>query len=160
LNTSLAGADSDAPEHSNTLQNLTLAFAREAQALIRYRQFANTARHEGFRAAADLFDRLAQNQELIVHGHLDFLRDLADPLTNLPLGSTRENVHAALAAELQDARDLYPAFSRAAEAEPAPILATWFSTLARAKDDNARRLENALSDTADSDGPHEDSGGK
>jgi len=152
LNTRPPSMEPEVLGQSSTMQNLASAFAREAETLVRYRQFAKTARHEGFGDAAELFDRLAENQEVIVHGHLDFLRDWADPLTHLPLGTTPENVQAALAAELQDARDIYPAFSRAADAEPSPLVASWFTTLALAKDSNARRIQSSLKETAASEG--------
>jgi rubrerythrin len=144
LNDRLGSARVEGLGQSGTMQNLASAFAREAETLIRYRQFANTARHEGFGDAAELFARLAENQEVIVHGHLDFLRDWADPLTSLPLGTTRENVKAALEAELHDARDIYPGFSCRAESESSPVIASWFSTIAHAKDNNVRRIQKTL----------------
>lgn len=132
-----AGGESETP------QNLALMFAREAQTLVRYRRFATTARHEGFSAVTTLFERLAQNQVVLVEGHLDFLRDLADPLTNLPLGLSRDNLEAALASELEEASAIYPALARTAEAEGYAALASWFRTLARTKSSNALRVADA-----------------
>ena len=130
----------------NTPENLISAFAREAQVLIRYRRFAKTARYEGMSATAALFERLADDQSIVVEGHLDFLRDFADPLTRLPLGSTQDNMQAALASEIDDGSELYPAFARTAAAEGFAALASWFLTLARAKSDNANRIQSLVQD--------------
>src|SRR5215510_3191397 len=101
---------------SKTLKNLIELFAKEAQMLIRYRRFASTARHEGFPMVAEMFDRLSQNQTLLVEGHLDFLRTVGDPLSGLPLGPTTHNLNAALAAEAIS-QATYSAAIQAAEDE-------------------------------------------
>lgn len=136
----------DGSAKSNTPQNVASLFAREAQTLARYRRFASTARHEGYSSAASLFERLAQNQAIVVEGHLDLLRSYGDPLNGLPLGATRDNLESALAAELEEGRELYPALARAAEAEGFSMLAGWLHTLARTKDYNASRLAGVLNE--------------
>lgn len=132
---------------STTLDNLVDLFAREAQTLIRYWRFASTARHEGFHAAATLFERLAQNQITMVEGHLDFLRNIGDPLSGLPLGPTQDNLRAALAAETESATELYPSVARTAAAQGFASMASWFETMAISKDAIARRIESALNAT-------------
>lgn len=132
-------------DESRTVRNLAELFARDAQALVCFRRFARTARQEGFPKIASLFERLAQSQEILVDGHLDFLREVGDPITGLPLGSTQENLRAALNTELEDARDLYPSAARTAASEGFAALASWFNTLAASRDADIRRIESALS---------------
>jgi rubrerythrin len=134
---------------SRTLENLVDLFAREAQTLVRYWRFASTARHEGFHTAATLFDRLAQNQVTLVEGHLDFLRNIGDPLSGKPLGPTQDNLQAALAAETESATALYPSVARVAATEGFASLASWFQTMAVSKNANAERIESALSCTSE-----------
>lgn len=127
-----------------TLTNLVDSFARDAQTLVRYRRFANTAKHEGLPAVAALFERLAQAQAVVVEGHFDFIRNVGDPLTSLPLGSTRDNLHAALAAEREEADDLYRTVAGVAEAEGFASVASWFHTVAAVKKNNLARIESLL----------------
>jgi rubrerythrin len=129
---------------SRTLENLVDLFAREAQTLIRYWRFASTARHEGFDITATLFERLAQNQVTLVEGHLDFLRNIGDPLSGQPLGPTQDNLRAALVAETESATALYPSVALIAATEGFASLASWFQTMAISKDVNVKRIESAL----------------
>jgi rubrerythrin len=128
---------------SGTLRNLLEFFAREAQILVRYRRFASTAKHEGFGAVADLFERLAQNQNVFIEGHLDYLRSVSDPLSELPLGRTVDNLSAALATE-EEAVVLYPSAWHTAGAEGFVDIASWFQTLAESKREQRDRLAQAL----------------
>lgn len=129
---------------SITLSNMVDLFAREAQTLVRYQAFAKAAKFEGFPEIATVFDRMAQNQYQLVGGHLDFLRTVCDPLTSLPLGSTNENLHAALSAETEETDRVYPDVAHTAMEEGFPSVASWFQTLASTKKNNVERLQNAI----------------
>lgn len=128
---------------SKTLKHLTELFAREAQTLLCYHRFASTAKHEGFPAIAELFERLAQNQNVLVEGHLDFLRTVGDPLSGLPLGHTGDNLNAALADE-EEAERLYPLAVRTAESEGFADIASWFQTLAASKKAHRERITSGM----------------
>jgi rubrerythrin len=137
-------------KESRTLQNLIELFAREAQTLILYRRFASTAQHEGFPAVAELFERLAQNQTVLVEGHLDFLRMACDPLSGLPLGQTDDNLKAALAGE-EASGVLYPSAARTAEKEGYVDLASWFQTLAASKKAHRGQIVLALRQSSETE---------
>lgn len=130
-------------KESRTLKNLIDLFAREAQALVRYRLFASTAKYEGFPEVAELFERLTQQQSVLVEGHLDFLRTVGDPLSGLPLGHTNHNLDAALASE-DESETLYPLAARTAENEGFVDIASWFQTLAASKKSHCNRIASEI----------------
>jgi rubrerythrin len=115
-------------------------FAREAQTLFRYEWFASTAQFENCKEAAVMFNRLVQNQSVIVHGHLDLLRNLCDPVSRLPIGSTADNLASALAAEEQEGTTLYSSVASLADAEGLVAVASWLRTLANSKRESAARI--------------------
>lgn len=134
-------------KESKTLQNLMEFFARDAQTLILYHRFASTAKNEGHPAVAELFERLAQQQTVLVEGHLDFLRMAGDPLSGLPLGHTGDNLNAALTGE-EEAGMLYPSAVRMAENEGFADIASWFQTLVVSKKSHCSRLAVAMQPSA------------
>jgi rubrerythrin len=129
---------------SKTLDNLVSIFARDAETLIRYRCFSTIARNEGFNEVAEIFDRLAETQLVIAEGHLDFLRTIGDPLNGLPLGTTRDNLAAALASEAYESGDLCPAIAGVAETEGFAAVASWFRSVGGLKELNTGRLGTLL----------------
>ena len=138
-------------KESRTVKNLIELFAREAQTLICYRRFASTARHEGFPTVAEMFERLAQNQAVLVEGHLDFLRMVGDPLSGLPLGHTSDNLVAALAGE-DSSGDLYQLASRTAEGEGLVDIASWLQSTASSKRLHRQRISEALTRSKETGG--------
>lgn len=127
-----------------TFENIAHAFARDAQILIRYRRFAATAKHEGYSAAAALFERLAESQLTLVEGHFDFLREATDPLTGAPFGHTSQNLKAALICERDEAERLYSSAVRVADSEEYPSIAAWFRSIVAHKVNNVERIEEAI----------------
>ncbi|WP_049975870.1 rubrerythrin family protein [Azospirillum sp. B506] len=152
-----AAAAPQAAARQSTLDNLVDVFARDAQTFVRYRCFASTAKHEGLPGAAALFERLAQAQAVVVEGHFDFLRQLGDPLTNLPVGATQDNLRAALTAEREEAEELCRAVATVAEAEGFPSVASWFHSVAALKRSHLLRIEGLLA-VADVAGRPEEGG--
>jgi rubrerythrin len=90
-----------------TTENLKAAFAGESQANRRYLAFAKKADEEGLPQVAKLF-RAAANAET-VHA-LAHLRTLG-------IGTTAENLRAAVSGEHHEAETMYPGFIKEAEAE-------------------------------------------
>jgi rubrerythrin len=82
---------------SKTEENLKAAFAGESQANRRYLYFANKADVEGQNDVAALFRSTAEGETGHAHGHLEWLEQCGDPATGLPIGSTRNNLKAAVA---------------------------------------------------------------
>ena len=75
---------------TKTHDNLKAAFAGESQANRRYLYFANKADVEGQNDVAALFRSTAEGETGHAHGHLDYLAQVGDPATDLPIGSSRE----------------------------------------------------------------------
>ena len=75
---------------SKTEQNLKDAFAGESQANRRYLYFANKADIEGQNDISALFRSTAEGETGHAHGHLEFLEEVGDPATGLPIGSSRQ----------------------------------------------------------------------
>ena len=77
--------------------NLKAAFAGESQANRRYLYFASKADVEGYNDVAAVFRSTAEGETGHAHGHLEYLEAVGDPATGLPIGSTRDNLRAAIA---------------------------------------------------------------
>ena len=88
---------------SKTEGNLKAAFAGESQANRRYLYFAAKADVEGQNDVAAVFRSTAEGETGHAHGHLEYLEASGDPATGLPIGSSRNNLHAAIAGETEKA---------------------------------------------------------
>ncbi|HND28632.1 MAG TPA: rubrerythrin family protein, partial [Myxococcota bacterium] len=71
---------------TQTHNNLKAAFAGESQANRRYLYFAKIADVEGHPDVAGLFRDTAEGETGHAHGHLDYLKQVGDPATGLPIG--------------------------------------------------------------------------
>jgi rubrerythrin len=134
---------------SKTEENLKAAFAGESQANRRYLYFANKADVEGQNDVAALFRSTAEGETGHAHGHLEWLEQVGDPATGLPIGSTRDNLKAAVAGETHEYTDMYPGMAKAAREEGFDEIADWFETLAKAERSHANRYTKALNELAD-----------
>ena len=74
---------------SKTENNLKEAFAGESQANRRYLYFAQKADVEGYNDVAAVFRSTAEGETGHAHGHLEYLEQVGDPATGLPIGATR-----------------------------------------------------------------------
>ena len=92
----------------NTKDNLKEAFAGESQANQKYRAFAKKAEQDGFSNVARLFRTTAEAERIHAEGHLKSLAEI---------GSTAENLKAAIAGETFEYTSMYPAMLQQAEAE-------------------------------------------
>jgi rubrerythrin len=70
---------------SATEQNLKDAFAGESQANRRYLYFASKADVEGYNDVAAVFRSTAEGETGHAHGHLEYLEEVGDPATGLPM---------------------------------------------------------------------------
>jgi rubrerythrin len=134
---------------SKTEQNLKDAFAGESQANRRYLYFANKADIEGQNDVAALFRSTAEGETGHAHGHLEYLEQVGDPATGLPIGSSRLNLKAAVAGETHEYTDMYPGMAKSARDEGFEEIADWFQTLAKAERSHANRFQKALDALAD-----------
>ena len=129
---------------TKTHENLKAAFAGESQANRRYLYFANKADVEGHPEVATLFRSTAEGETGHAHGHLDYLAQVGDPATDLPIGSSEQNLKAAVAGETHEYTDMYPGMAKSAREEGFDEIADWFETLAKAERSHANRFQKAL----------------
>jgi len=92
----------------NTKENLSVAFAGESQANQKYRAFAKKAAKEGFANIAKLFRTTAEAERIHAEGHLGALDGI---------GSTADNLQAAIDGETYEYTEMYPPMLKQAEAE-------------------------------------------
>lgn len=128
---------------TKTHQNLKDAFAGESQANRRYLYFAKVADVEGYPEVAGLFKDTADGETGHAHGHLDFLKQVGDPATGKPIGSTLANLRSAVAGETYEYETMYPGFAKTARDEGFADIAEWFETLAKAERSHAGRFAKA-----------------
>ena len=129
---------------TKTHDNLKAAFAGESQANRRYLYFANKADIEGHPEVAALFRSTAEGETGHAHGHLDYLAEVGDPATDLPIGASTLNLKAAVAGETHEYTDMYPGMAKSARDEGFDEIADWFETLAKAERSHANKFAKAL----------------
>jgi len=125
---------------TKTHSNLKDAFAGESQANRRYLYFAKVADVEGYPEVASNFRETAEGETGHAHGHLDYLKQVGDPATGLPLGDTTLNLKAAIEGETHEYTDMYPGMAKTAREEGFKEIADWFETLAKAEKSHAGRF--------------------
>ena len=129
---------------SKTHTNLKAAFAGESQANRRYLYFAKVADVEGYPEVAGNFRETAEGETGHAHGHLDYLKPVGDPATDLPIGGTEANLKSAVAGETHEYTDMYPGMAKTAREEGFAEIADWFETLAKAEKSHAGRFQQML----------------
>ena len=93
---------------ANTHDNLKEAFAGESQANQKYRAFAKKAEQDGFASIAKLFRLTAEAERIHAEGHLKALDGV---------GSTVDNLQAAIGGETFEFSSMYPPMLAQAQAE-------------------------------------------
>lgn len=129
---------------SQTEGNLKEAFAGESQANRRYLYFASKADVEGYNDVSAVFRSTAEGETGHAHGHLEYLESVGDPVTELPIGGTSDNLKSAIAGETYEYTDMYPGMAKTARDEGFDEVADWFETLAKAERSHANRFQKAL----------------
>ena len=129
---------------TKTHGNLKDAFAGESQANRRYLYFAKVADVEGYSEIASNFRETAEGETGHAHGHLDYLKQVGDPATGLPMGDTSLNLKASVEGETHEYTDMYPGMAKTAREEGFTEIADWFETLAKAEKSHAGRFTQML----------------
>ncbi|PSR28185.1 MAG: rubrerythrin [Sulfobacillus thermosulfidooxidans] len=130
--------------NTKTHANLKEAFAGESQANRRYLFFAQKADIEGRPEIAGLFRDVAEGETGHAFGHFEFLEEVGDPVTGVPVGSTEDNLKSAIEGETYEYTQMYPGFAKVAREEGFDEIAEWFETLARAEKSHAGRFTKGL----------------
>lgn len=119
----------------STSDNLKEAFAGESQANRKYLAFAKKADEEGFHQVARLFRAAAAAETVHAHNHLTVMKGI---------GSTDENLKEAIAGEVEEFKEMYPAFIEEAKEENNDT-ATWtFDVANKVEEIHAGLYEKAL----------------
>ena len=92
----------------STIENLKVAFAGESQANRKYLAFARQADKEGYPQIAKLFRAAAEAETIHAHAHLANMGGV---------GTTVQNLEAAVAGETYEFTEMYPPMVEQAEAE-------------------------------------------
>ncbi len=118
-----------------TEENLKAAFAGESQARNKYTYFAKVARKEGYNYIAKIFEETALNE--MQHAKDEF------KLLN-GIGSTIENLKAAMAGEKYETEDMYPTFAKEALEEGNKEAAKLFFAIAKVEKEHEERFKKLL----------------
>jgi len=139
-----------------TIENLAKAFVGESQARNRYTFYSKIARKEGFEQIAEIFLITAENEK----EHAEVLLELINGLkkksgekfdkikveVTVPaiLGTTVENLKAAIAGENYEHEKMYPEFADIAEKENLPEIASRLRAIAKAEEHHEERFKKLL----------------
>jgi len=130
----------------DTIQNLAKAFIGESQARNRYTFYAKVAKKEGYEQIAAIFRETAEQErehasqlfKLINELKKDSSEDLneikveaAAPTT---LGTTAENLKAAMAGENYEHTTMYPEFAKKAKEDGLPQIEARLKAIAKAEE--------------------------
>lgn len=139
-----------------TLENLAKAFIGESQARNRYSFYSKVAREEGYEQIAEVFLVTAENEKehaswlfrLINElkeksgGDLDEIR--VEAAASTVLGSTAENLRAAIAGENYENTKMYPGFAETADKEGFREVANRLRAIAVAEKHHEERYRKLL----------------
>ena len=140
----------------NTIENLAKAFIGESQARNRYTFYAKTAIKEGFEQISEIFLITADNEREHAKWLFRLINDLKkksdedlDEITveaSAPtvLGTTAENLKAAIAGEHYENTEMYPGFADAAEKEGLAEIAKRLRSISRAEEHHEERYTKLL----------------
>src|SRR6202166_2112448 len=102
---------------TQTHEHLKAAFEGESQPTRRSLYFAQKADVEGHPDVAALFRSVAEGETGHAFGHFDFLAEVGDPVTGVPVGATTDNLKSAIEGETYEYTEMYPGFARTARDE-------------------------------------------
>ncbi|MBR9677420.1 rubrerythrin family protein [Candidatus Woesearchaeota archaeon] len=114
---------------NETIKNLTKAFIGESQARNRYTMYAKVAQKEGYEQLSELFLLTADNEREHAKWLFKLIQELkakaGEAIEEITveagaptiLGTTQENLKAAIAGENYENTEMYPEFAKVAESE-------------------------------------------
>lgn len=141
---------------NKTIENLTKAFVGESQARNRYTMYSKIAKNDGFEQIAEIFLMTADNEREHATWFFRMLNDLkAKQKENLDeikveaaaptiLGTTAENLKAAIAGENFEHTKLYPEFAEVASKEGFPEVAQRIRAIAVSETHHEERYKKLL----------------
>jgi len=141
-----------------TIENLVKAFIGESQARNRYTFYSKVARQEGFEQIAEIFLITAENEkehaswlfrlinELKKQTDEDLSEIKVEVTAPTVLGTTAENLRAAIAGENYEHTKMYPEFASVAEEEGLREIAERLRAIAVAEKNHEERYRKRLAE--------------
>lgn len=120
---------------SKTKKNLQAAFAGESQARNKYDYFAKVARKEGYHYIADIFEETSLNEMQHAKDEFKLIHGI---------GSTKDNLKAAIEGEHYETTEMYPTFAKEAEEEGNLKAAELFKQIAKVEKEHEKRYKKLL----------------
>lgn len=137
-------------EQRTTLENMQAAFNGESNAHAKYLEFAKKADEEGYAGVASLFRAAARAEEIHAQNHAEVIRELggeAKPvIEKIKVGTTRENLEAAIAGESYEWDVMYTGMLARAQRDRARSALRSFNFAMTAERDHGNLYRQALSD--------------
>jgi rubrerythrin len=139
-----------------TIKNLTKAFIGESMARNRYTFYARVAQKEGFEQLSELFLLTAENEKEHAKWLFRMINELMEKEGEkaeeievhagapTKLGTTIENLKAAIAGENHEHMEMYPEFANVAESEGFPQVAIRLRAIAKAEAHHEQRYQKLL----------------
>jgi rubrerythrin len=139
-----------------TIENLAKAFIGESQARNRYTFYSKVAKREGFEQIAEIFLITAENEREHASQLLKLINELkkkseekldeikVEAVAPTILGTTAENLKAAIAGENYEHTRMYPEFASVAEEEGFPEIAKRLRAIAIAEKHHEERYQKLL----------------
>ncbi|MFB6088874.1 MAG: rubrerythrin [Candidatus Aenigmatarchaeota archaeon] len=136
-----------------TIKNLTKAFIGESQARNRYTFYAKVAKKEGFEEIAEIFLLTAENEREHAKWLFRLINKLKDKKNKeievdasapTTLGSTEDNLKAAIEGEHYENSEMYPKFAKIAEEEGFEEIAKRLRAIAKAEEHHEKRYKKLL----------------
>lgn len=136
---------------SETLKGLIQAFIGESQARNRYNMYAKVAKQEGFVQISQIFNITAENEKEHAKNFWNAAQEVmkktgekipeiaVDALAPLEIGTTAENLRAAIKGETYEHTKMYPDIANTAEKEGYKAIADQVRAIAKAEVHHADR---------------------
>lgn len=141
-----------------TLKNLAKGFIGESQARNRYTMYSKVAQEEGFEQIAELFLVTAENEREHAKWLFRLINELKKKQGGKPdeikveaaaptiLGTTTENLKAAIAGEHYENSQMYPGFAAVAEKEGLKEMAARIRAISKAEEHHEERYRRLLAE--------------
>lgn len=111
-------APDDKYANNSVVENMQIAYNGETNANAKYLKFAEKADEEGYKGVASLFRAAAAAEKIHAENHAEVIKTLGEEptakLDDIKVGTTKENLEAAIAGESFERDTMYPGMMAAA----------------------------------------------
>lgn len=146
--TPVSATEVEATKAGTTLENLLAAYKGESNANARYLAFAKKADQEGYLKVAVLFRAAAKAEEIHANNHAKVIKKLGGtPNANIEaakVGTTKENLEAAVKGESYERDSMYPSFIEQANKDNNKSAVRTFTLAMKVEANHAKLYTEAL----------------